>query len=59
MLGISDFGIWSAYLLCIASAVLCLGYGIVNWNKGQEAEADEITEELQWEQVEHKIEETL
>ena len=59
MLGISDFGIWSAYLLCIASTLLCLGYGILNWNKGQEAEADEISEELQWEQTEHKIKKTL
>lgn len=59
MLGISDFAIGSAYLLCIASALLCLGYGIFNWNKGQEAEVDEITEELRWEQTEQRIKETL
>ena len=37
MLGIPDAGIWLAYILCIASAILCVVYGIVNWNKGDEA----------------------
>jgi hypothetical protein len=34
MLGISDFGIALVYVLCIASTLLCLVYGIFNWNKG-------------------------
>jgi len=36
MLGIEDVGVWSAYLLCILSAVFCAVYGFVNWNKGDE-----------------------
>ena len=54
MLGINNFGIWSAYLFCILSTILCVVYGIVNWNKGNEVEVKEITEELKWEKEEGK-----
>jgi len=33
MLGLPDASIWLAYLLSIGGAVLCVVYGIVNWNK--------------------------
>lgn len=33
MLGIPNVSIWLAYILAIGSAVLCVGYGIVHWNK--------------------------
>jgi len=33
MLGIPDPGIWVAFLLCIISALLCITYGYINWNK--------------------------
>ncbi|MGE4283083.1 MAG: symporter small accessory protein [Clostridia bacterium] len=59
MLGINDVGILSAYLLCIISAIVCLMYGIYNWNKGQEEEPVEILEEIQWEKAEHEIEDVL
>ena len=36
MLGIPDFGIWSAYVLSILSAVACVAYGLYNWNRGGE-----------------------
>ena len=36
VLGIADPGVWLAYVLSLASAVLCVGYGIANWNKGEE-----------------------
>ncbi|MCU0666549.1 MAG: hypothetical protein MUF05_05605 [Candidatus Omnitrophica bacterium] len=36
MFGIPDPWVWSAYLLCILSAVFCVFYGIANWNKGDE-----------------------
>ena len=36
VLGIEDAGVWLAYVLSIAGAVLCVGYGLVNWNKGEE-----------------------
>lgn len=33
MLGLPDASIWLAYLLSIGGALLCIIYGIVNWNK--------------------------
>ncbi len=36
VLGIEDSGVWLAYVLSIASAALCVGYGIARWNKGEE-----------------------
>ncbi len=36
MLGIDDTGVWLAYVLCLISAVLCVIYGAINWNRGDE-----------------------
>ncbi|MGN0174605.1 symporter small accessory protein [Methanobrevibacter gottschalkii] len=33
-LGIEDPMIWGVYVGIILSTALCVGYGIVNWNKG-------------------------
>jgi hypothetical protein len=59
MLGIPDIGIWGAYLLCLLSAVLCVVYGAVNWNRGMEDEARQIDEEKKWEAEEKKLDEDL
>lgn len=45
MLGIDDPLIWSAYLLCLLSTLLCVVYGALNWNKGDEALKQE---DLDW-----------
>jgi hypothetical protein len=37
MFGIQDKFVWLAYVLCILSALLCVVYGLVNWNRGEEA----------------------
>lgn len=58
-LGLSDFGIISAYVLCILSTLLCVVYGIVNWNKGGEDESVQITEESEWESKQNEIDEEL
>lgn len=34
MLGIPDASVLLAIILCIGSAVLCVVYGVVNWNRG-------------------------
>jgi hypothetical protein len=57
MLGIDDPWIWGVYLLCIFSALLCLIYGIVNWNREGELEALEIKEESDWEEREEEMQE--
>jgi len=57
MLGIDDPWIWGVYLLCILSTLLCIVYGLINWNKGAELEADEAAEELAWEAKEEEMQE--
>ncbi len=49
MFGIGDPWIWSAYLLCILSAILCVGYGLMNWNRGADEERLQMAEETEWE----------
>ena len=59
MLGLTDIGIILAYTLCIAVAVLCVVYGIVNWNKGGDSDEKEIRKEIKWKQDEQEINEKL
>lgn len=59
MLGIKDPWIIAAYLLSVGSAILCVVYGLLNWNKGNENEASEISEEANWEKEERIIDESL
>ena len=43
MLGIEDKGVLAAYLLCLVSASLCVVYGVLNWNRGDEpVEPDDV-----------------
>lgn len=37
MFGIDDKYVWMAYLLCLLSSALCVAYGLINWNRGDEA----------------------
>lgn len=59
MLGIPDFWIYSAYILCLLSTVLCVVYGARNWNRGAEDESRQIDEEKKWEAGEEKVENNL
>ncbi len=38
MLGLQDVSILLAYLLSAGSAVLCVVYGVLNWNKDDDSE---------------------
>jgi len=50
MLGFESPGIVLAYLLTLAAALLCVVYGMINWNKPEVREVDrEINEEIDWE----------
>ncbi len=54
MLGIEDKWVLTAYLACIGSTVLCVVYGLINWNRGDDAVApDDVT----WAEHEKKAEE--
>ncbi len=55
-LGIPAPAIWSAYVLCILSAVFCAFYGIANWNKGDEQVKPE---DVKWVKDEKQVEEQL
>jgi hypothetical protein len=57
VLGIQDSGVWLAYVLSLASAALCVGYGIVNWNKGEEPAKKEDVDWAKEEKTE--VEDTL
>ncbi len=56
MLGIEDKWVLLAYLLCIASALLCVIYGWRNWNRGQEQIQED---DVRWAAQEDKAEEKL
>ena len=58
-LGISDVGIVGAYLLCFASTVACVVYGLLHWNKGADEEPLQIAEEVLWEKEQLKIDEDM
>lgn len=56
MFGIESMTVATVYLLCIASAILCVVYGVINWNKGEEAiQPDDV----KWAAEEKKVEEEL
>ncbi|MEW5762935.1 MAG: symporter small accessory protein [Bacillota bacterium] len=35
MLGLEGFGVFLAYVLCIASTLLCVVYGVARWNSDE------------------------
>lgn len=56
MLGLSGAGVAAAYSLSILSAAVCVVYGVVNWNRPEEAEEKaEIAEEAAWEKVDPEL----
>ena len=55
-LGIKDGWVLAAYLLCIGSTLLCVIYGIINWNRGDEAD---VAKDAGWVAEEKKLEDEL
>lgn len=58
MLGIESPGVYLAYIGSIISAICCIVYGIVNWNKGY-IDDEEQKKSKEWEEQEKSISETL
>ncbi len=57
LLGIQDPWVWTAYLLCILSTLLCVVWGIINWNKqGSEEPPEEVRK---WAEEEDQVEQEL
>ena len=38
MLGLEDLSVFAAWILCVLSALLCVLYGIKNWNTGRDSD---------------------
>lgn len=56
MFGIKDPCVGLAYLLSVASAVLCVVYGVFNWNRGDDTMQ---AEDVHWMAEERKVEEEV
>ena len=53
MLGIEDKVVALAYILCIASTILCLIYGAINWNRG---DTEAKPKDIHWAEEEKEVE---
>ena len=58
MLGIEDKWVSIAYILCIVSALLCLVWGIIKWNK-DDPESESEEDVRKWAEEEDRVEEDL
>lgn len=58
MLGLEGIAVPLGFILTILSAVLCIVYGLVNWNKGYVTE-DELRQEETWKETAEKIKTSL
>ena len=55
MMGIEDPGIYLGYIFSILSLILCVVFGIINWNKGKETDFEEIEKDKKWEDKDEKM----
>jgi len=55
-MGSFDLGVGLAFWLMIASAILCVVYGAINWNKDKE---EPVLDTTSWDKDEDKINEEL
>ncbi|HOC45517.1 MAG: hypothetical protein PHT96_07865 [Syntrophorhabdaceae bacterium] len=59
MLGFSDPWIFAGFVTTILSALFCVIYGILNWNRGSTEKEGDYREEIQWEREEIELIEKL
>lgn len=58
MLGFEGIGVFLAYTLSIAAAIVCVMYGIKNWNSpAEDVVSHEVDEEIRWESTDPENEE--
>lgn len=58
MLGIEDPWVVAAYILCIASALACLAWGVAKWNQ-DDPDPEPEDEIRHWAEEEDRVEEEL
>ena len=57
MLGIPDPSIWLAFIAMLAAALLCIVYGVVMWNRGDDSVSTTEAVDKVWAEEEKQIEE--
>ena len=58
MLGLEGIAVPLGFILTVFSTLLCIAYGVINWNRGALSE-EEITQEQAWNAEKEKLEERL
>lgn len=58
MFGLDSPGVYLAYAASILSAIACIVYGLINWNKGYIDEEEE-KKSVEWEEHEKDINDTM
>lgn len=58
MLGLDSPDVYWAYIASILSAVACVIYGLINWNKGH-IDEDEEKKSMEWEEHEDDINDNM
>ena len=58
MLGLEGVAVPLGFILTILSALLCIVYGLLNWNKGYVTE-EELKQEEAWKQTEAHVKKSL
>lgn len=46
MPGLGEITVYLSYVFTVAAALLCVIYGVINWNKGHGTEIEYIEEEV-------------
>ncbi len=55
MFGIEDPVIYIGYLLTVLSLLLCVIYGAINWNKGDDPKESALETDVKWVEKEEEI----
>ena len=55
MLGFAEFWAFMGYLLTILTGLLCVVYGLVNWNNPKADQTKEIESEIKWEKKDAEV----
>ena len=55
MLGFAEFWAFMGYLCTILATLLCVVYGLVNWNKPKADISKEVEEEIKWEKKDDEV----
>lgn len=58
MLGLEGIAVPLGFILTILSTLLCVVYGILNWNKGY-VTREELRQEQDWKEVEAEVQSSL